>query len=505
MTEQQQLSDTAIDALTRWFDDKKVITPSINYAVFDRTGILFQHGIGEFQRDGRAPQVDTIYRIASMSKSFCIASILVLQERGLLSLDDEVAAHVPEFTNYVDPFGVEIPITIRMLMNNSSGLPEDNAWADHHMSISRDELMAVIAAGLHFADYPEAGYQYSNMGFALLGFIVENVTGVGFTDFATTTLLEPLGLHGTRYGVDEYSDLGEGGAGIAYGYTSFDKGQSWIDRPFAPTGAFGSTMSMFSTLVDIQMWSAWLSSAFEPDNADDNVLSRASRRLMQRGFTPIHSTGKAERRDHLENAAYGLGLMVEQDVRFGNIAHHSGGLPGFGSNMRWHTSSGIGVTLFTNTNGNATADWTAAMLRIVLEDLAVPAKLVPIWPETLAAAQAIETAILTSGQVLDADTRFSPNVDSDVPAAVRDSRLAELLATVGGLPGTATIPPLVERLDWAIASSHLVWSIPAATGALECKLEMTETTPALVQRIDIAVKDAAPSGELVARHFRPVA
>ncbi|MCU1403852.1 MAG: 2, 3-cyclic nucleotide 2-phosphodiesterase [Glaciihabitans sp.] len=502
MSTNHQLSDTAITALASWFDDKGIITPSINFAVFDRDGILFHHSIGEFQRDGRAPEVNTIYRIASMSKSFCIASVLVLHERGLLALDDEVAQYVPEFRNYIDPFGVEIPITIRMLMSNSSGLPEDNAWADHHLAISRDDLLAHVAAGFRFADYPDAGYQYSNMGFALLGFIVENITGEGFTRFATHTLLEPLGLVNTHYSINEFPDRGEGGEGIAHGYTSFDKGASWVDRPVTPTGAFGSTMSMFSTLIDIQKWSAWLSSAFAPDNSDDSILSRASRRLMQRGFTSIHSTGKASRREHLENAAYGFGLMIEQDVRFGNIAHHSGGLPGWGSNMRWQTSSGLGVVLFTNTNGNTVADWTAAMLRLVLEDLDIPAKIVPLWPETVSAAQAIETAILNSAHVLDAATPFSPNVNSDVPAAVRDERLAALIAKIGGLAESTSVPPLAERLSWAIASSHVVWSIPGATGSLECRLEMSETKPSTVQRIDIAVANSS-AAPLVVQHYVP--
>ena len=57
--------------------------------------MLFHHGIGEFQLDGRAPAENTIYRIASMSKSFCIAAVLVLRDRGLLSLDDRVSDLVP--------------------------------------------------------------------------------------------------------------------------------------------------------------------------------------------------------------------------------------------------------------------------------------------------------------------------------------------------------------------------------------------------------------------------
>ena len=70
MAELFVLSAAIRDQLSRWFDGKDIISPSINYAVFDRTGVLFHHGIGEFQRDGRPPELDTIYRICSLSKKF---------------------------------------------------------------------------------------------------------------------------------------------------------------------------------------------------------------------------------------------------------------------------------------------------------------------------------------------------------------------------------------------------------------------------------------------------
>jgi CubicO group peptidase (beta-lactamase class C family) len=115
------LSAAIRNQLSRWFDGKDIVSPSINYAVFDRTGVLFHHGIGEFQRDGRPPELDTIYRICSLSKSFCAAAILVLRDRGQLSLSDPVSKYIPEFQTYRDSQGGEIPVSLAMLMTNSSG------------------------------------------------------------------------------------------------------------------------------------------------------------------------------------------------------------------------------------------------------------------------------------------------------------------------------------------------------------------------------------------------
>ncbi|WP_374947410.1 serine hydrolase domain-containing protein, partial [Agreia sp.] len=317
MAHTTELSPDVTARLGSWFDDSELVSPSISYAVFDRSGVLFHHGIGEFQFDGRAPGVETIYRIASMSKSFCIAAVLVLRERGLLSLDDRVSDLVPQFRDPVDEAGVVQHVTVRMLMSNSSGLPEDNGWADHELALSRDGFLAVVEAGLGFAGLPGVGFQYSNVGFWLLGVIVEDLCGQGFEQFAREVFLEPLGLASTGYKPADFEGDGAGGDGIAHGFTSYDKGASWVARPVVGGGIGSCAASMFSTPPDIARWSAWLSSAFDPSNTDDAILSRASRREMQRMHTVAPGAANRSAEPTIEAQGYGLGLYVEHDVRFG--------------------------------------------------------------------------------------------------------------------------------------------------------------------------------------------
>ena len=494
------LSDELVSALDHWFDDTDLVSPSISYALFDRTGVIYQNAVGEFQLDGRRPELDTVYRIASMSKSFEMAIILVLQERGLLGLDDLVSSHVPEFTDPVDEFGTVMPVTIHMLMSNASGLPEDNGWADYELGLSRSDFLDVIAAGLTFADRPGNGFQYSNIGFWLLGVIVENVTGRDYVSFATETLLEPLGLTRTHFDVADYS--GDEQSGIAHGFGTFDEGATWFDRPFVGTGIGGCAASMFSTVTDIARWSGWLSSAFDPANTDDTILSRTSRRLMQRIHTSAPSPADRPADQQLEGIGYGLGLFLENDVRFGPIAQHSGGLPGWSSNMRWHLESGLGAVVFANTNGVRPGIPATAMLRAALESESTPAKTVAVLPTTFAAAQALEASIVAGENISDAATDLSPNLLSDVPADVRSARLQKLLEEVGGF--TASRAPLETRLSYAISGAHLAWTIPGANGELEVRIEMTPTTPALVQRLDIEVRKPLTALSPVNRHYRPV-
>jgi CubicO group peptidase (beta-lactamase class C family) len=502
------LSTEVVDRLRSWFDDTELVSPSISYAVFDRSGVLFHRGIGEFQLDGRAPAEQTIYRIASMSKSFCIAAVLVLRDRGLLSLDDRVSDLVPQFRDPVDEAGVVQPVTVRMLMSNSSGLPEDNGWADHELALPREDFLTVVEAGLGFAGRPGVGFQYSNVGFWLLGVIVEDLSGHGFEQFARETFLEPLGLAGTGYKPSDFADDGEGGEGIAHGFTSYDKGASWVSRPVVGGGIGACAASMFSTPPDIARWAAWLSSAFDPSNIDDAILSRASRREMQRIHTVAPGAADRSAEPTLEAQGYGLGLYVEHDVRFGRFAQHSGGLPGWSSNMRWHLESGIGAVVFGNTNGLKLSAAAAGLLRTVLEARDEPARRIRLWPSTIEAARAVDAAVRGSGRILDAEvepTIFSPNLLGDVPAEVRDERIATAIAEIGGVLDAAATPPLDARLAGSVAPAHVAWTIPGRAGELECRIELTPTTPAMLQRVDVAVRTPTTPLSPVLRHYAPAA
>lgn len=502
MSQQLDLSQHARERLSGWLEQHDVPCPSLNFAVFDRSGVVFHEGSGEFKRDGRRPLLDTIYRICSMSKSFCAAAVLILRERGMLSLDDPVKSYVADFPNFVDPHGREVAVTIGMLMSNSSGLPEDNAWADHNLGMSRDDLYELLCAGLNYGDMPDVGFQYSNLAFAVLGLVVENVTGQSFEDFATESLLVPLGLRATRYDFADFIDGGEDGAGLAHGFDTFDKGLTWFERTFVETGAFACLGSIYSTLPDIARWSSWLSSAFDEGNGDDAILSRAARRSMQRIVTSIHQVDRSFQPE-LDNSGYGLGLCVDEERRFGTFAFHAGGLPGFTSHMRWHTSSGIGVVMFANTNNVPLTKWSSEILRIVMHDSDVPARRIRLWPATVTAALLVEEIVRGTRQFVQHEL-FSHNLLSDVPTEVRRRRLSDLIDAVGGL-ADGPIAPLTQRLRWAESAAHLCWTIPGVGGDLECRMELTETEPSLVQRLEVVVaKDPAEEPALVTRHYEPV-
>jgi CubicO group peptidase (beta-lactamase class C family) len=462
-----------LEALSHWFDGRTTGSPSVSYALFDRTGLLFHRGLGEFRRDGRAPTPTTVYRIASLSKSFCAATVLVLAERGLLSIDDGVAGYLP----YVPG-----PVTIRMLLNNSSGLPEDNAWADYHLDMSHADVVALIGRGLRFVTRPGDAFNYSNLNFCLLARVVETVTGQEYTAVARTELLAPLGLSGTGFDHREYD-----AATLARPYQTFDDGKTWTERPFLGIGAFTAGGGMYSTLPDLARWSGWLSSAFLenafPDtgfrDTGDEILSRASRRLMQRSHTPIPATRRRPRHPAVENFGYGLGLMVEQDADFGLICQHSGGLPGTSVHYRWHVETGIGIAALANATGFHLSESAAELLRSVL---GTADRRPVLWPETVRAAQLVEDMIVQGLPWETLSGELSENVFDDVPVPVRAARLAALLAELGPLSARS---PLRDRVTEVPSPAQVTWLIPGSGGALECGIEMTPFEPTQIQRVEI--------------------
>src|SRR6478736_5845599 len=128
---------------------------------------------------------DSVFRIASMTKSFTAMAILKLRDEGKLSLDDPAERYVPEMKALVYPTSDSPRITIRHLLSHAEGFPEDNPWGDRQLADSDEQLSQMIKGGIPFSNAPGIAYEYSNYGFAILGRIVSNVSGEKYTDFVT--------------------------------------------------------------------------------------------------------------------------------------------------------------------------------------------------------------------------------------------------------------------------------------------------------------------------------
>jgi CubicO group peptidase (beta-lactamase class C family) len=284
----------------------------------------------------------TSFRIASMTKSFVAAAALKLRDAGLLRLDDPVAQVVPELASLRLPSDDSPQITIRHLLTMSAGFATDDAWADRQLDIDAESFSGWMRQGAFFATAPATEFVYSNYGYAMLGRVITNVSGMAFQRYVEQELLQPLGLHGT--GWSPPSDA------VAEPHRVED-GEVVKDQP-APLqdGEFAALGGLWSTVDDLMIWAQFLSDAFPARDGDDSsVLRRSSRREMQRlqqiadgkRFTPAGV-------DRALVAGYGMGLIDIRDPLLGRIVQHSGGLPGFGSNMSWLPGRDVQIVSLAN-------------------------------------------------------------------------------------------------------------------------------------------------------------
>ena len=189
---------------------------------------------------------DTPFHVASISKQFTAASIVLLEQDGKLSFDDDVHKYIPELPD----FGAKI--TIRHLLHHTSGLRDQwdllelAGWRYSLDLITNEDVMSVVVRqkALNFA--PGAEFSYSNTGYTLLGEIVKRVSGKSLREFTTERIFVPLGMKDTHFR-DDHAEIIKH---QAYGY-SHDKGR-W-ELSVTNFDTVGAT-SLFTTVEDLALW-----------------------------------------------------------------------------------------------------------------------------------------------------------------------------------------------------------------------------------------------------------
>ena len=258
------------------------LTPGVAYGVVMDGVLVHTGGLGTLHvGEQHQPGADCSFRIASMTKSFVAATLLLLRDEGVLRLDDTAEQWVPELQGLPLATSDSRPPTLRQLLSMNSGYPEDDPWADRLESLSDDEYSALMGEPKTFARTSGIAFDYSNIGFTLLGRVIQNATGQPYRDVVTERIIAPLGLCDTTW-----SDDGVDPARLATGYALVDG--EWIAQPIQSPGAFSALGGLYSTVADLAVWVAGFIDAWPPRDGDDkHPLSRASRREMQQVVTAM--------------------------------------------------------------------------------------------------------------------------------------------------------------------------------------------------------------------------
>jgi len=120
-------------------------------------------------------------------------------DEGKLQLSDAAAKYIPEMQTLKYPTKDSSPISIFNLLTMSAGFPEDNPWGDRQLSDTDQELIDLVKSGISFSSNPSSQFEYSNLGYALLGRIVSNVSGQHYQHYVIEKILRPLGMNDSEF------------------------------------------------------------------------------------------------------------------------------------------------------------------------------------------------------------------------------------------------------------------------------------------------------------------
>jgi CubicO group peptidase (beta-lactamase class C family) len=448
--------------------------PGVAYGLIKDGKLIHTNGFGETViASGKSPNESSVFRIASMTKSFTATAVLLLRDRGKLRLDDDITMYLP----WTDSIGIPEfghVITIRDLLTMNAGFPTDDPWGDRQESLEIESFDDLVSQGLRFTRTPRMGFEYSNLGYALLGRIITVTSGVDYLDFIANEIHKPLKMSASTFHQSNVS-----AENFVQGYAEFASG--FVPEPLTIPGAFSAMGGLLSNIADLATWVAGFQSAW--NDSSQHPLQKWSRREMQE--PQRHARTNAFTDPHTNQiksvtTSYGYGLMVDDDSLLGRFVSHSGGYPGFGSHMRWHPQSGWGIVAL----GNRTY---AAMLPAATEALATiirdhtPAKTYSesdVWFETASAMTVVEDLLATWNDKL-ADEWFAMNMDLDQP---RSERAAALAAISSGSAMISRVPGSLSTTTPA----HAKWQVLSDSGLIDIEILMSPTKQPKIQTLKVA-------------------
>jgi CubicO group peptidase (beta-lactamase class C family) len=295
------------------------------------------------------PDTDTLFRIGSLSKSFAAAAILKLRDEGKLALDDPAVRYVAELSKVRGAAAGSPSITIRHLLTMTSGLAYDDTWGPVSYGYDRQELARFFDEGVTLVSQPGERVAYSNLGYAILGLVIERVSQLSFRDYVSRQIFQPLGMSSAGWSPTPQ--------GMAVGYHR--NKDELVREPHPDDGVFAPAGGIYSSLRDFSRYVAFQLAAYADVDADAPEaapLARATVREMHRGHAwmrwghdaPVASY-HADRGLKLMASGYGFGWVNNTTCDYEGIVQHGGYEPGYYAYVRLLPRHGLGVITLSAT------------------------------------------------------------------------------------------------------------------------------------------------------------
>lgn len=299
--------------------------PGVQAAVLHDGHIVLSaaHGVADVTT-GVALTDRHLFRIASHSKTFTATAVMQLVERGALRLDDTIGDRIDELAS--SPIAA---VTIRELLSHAGGVVRDgwdgDFWQLDRPFPDRSELIRVATDGAAVLERNER-FKYSNVGYSLLGLMIEGSTGMSYREYVAEHVIGRLGLRDTGPDLDPVraNDYAAGHTALAYA-------DERIPIDHIDTGAMSSATGLYSTASDLARYA---SAHFD---GDDRLLGPDAKRQMQHGEWKVDGT----------ESEYGLGFEIAK-IGGRRVLGHGGGYPGHITRTYFDPVGRLAVCVFTN-------------------------------------------------------------------------------------------------------------------------------------------------------------
>lgn len=343
--------------------------PGLSIAVVKGNQIVYNRAFGMADTPkNQAATVNTVYHWWSMTKIPTAIAILQLHERGLLQLDAPVEEYLPWFwVQYAKNPSPKSPqksapkITVRQLLNHSSGLPDTTPAMMGWVHYEDETWSQTTLLKRHLSTFNKLQFEpgskaiYSNLNYMVLGAVIEAVSGRSYEEFVTEEILKPLQMDrsGFVYSEAMAADEAAGTLPVAHFYTLLlpfllDTGQLireqfdgflWMRRVYIdvtpPTGLIGPASDMARLML------AYLNGGVLEGR---RILSPQGIELMS---YDSHVAGEGPNMSAYAEGQHGLGWYVIPDGTQMRLQHHGGG-PGFATTMRLYPEKGLGIVILAN-------------------------------------------------------------------------------------------------------------------------------------------------------------
>ena len=285
-------------------------------------------GVNQMRKDNR-------FSICSISKLFTSVAIMQLVDAGKISIDDPIKKHLPWF-NISNSFGNSNAITIKSILTHSSGLPRESNhpyWSGPEFPFPSKQDVINELGNQKLLYPPSKYYQYSNLGLSLLGYVVEAVSGVPYSEYINNEILIPLSMVDTKtfMSKDDY------GNSLSIGFSSLMRNGKREKVNFFNANGIEAAAGFTSTVDDIAKFARWQMKLY--DGSEKDILMPETIKEMHKIYW-------------FDNVKYGLGFRI-LDFDDETWVGHGGSCPGYRSQLFINPDKKIAYSVMINSSGTS--------------------------------------------------------------------------------------------------------------------------------------------------------